>query len=58
MGKTSLWLKIICIPFAAVLLILAISGNPVLPIRESGASAALGMSGQENVLSEIIFYVT
>lgn len=58
MKKTPFWLKIICIPFALMMLFLALSGHPVLPIRDAGASGGSALSAQGNALSEIVFYVT
>ncbi|WDP89486.1 MAG: hypothetical protein HUN04_07020 [Desulfobacter sp.] len=57
MKKISLWLRPISIPFALVILALALSGYPVLSIRDTRASGTTGMPAQGNTL-EAVFYVT
>lgn len=57
MKKIPLWLKIISIPFALITLFLALSGYPILPIRDVGASGVI-LSSDGDALSEILFYVT
>ena len=57
MKNFPLWLKIISIPFALITLFLALSGYPILPIRDVGASGVI-LSSDGKALSEILFYVT
>ena len=59
MKHTPIWLKkIIAVPFALVILVLALSGYPVLTIRDAGAAGDLTLSASKDTWSETIFYVT